>query len=89
MDWRLKKPYHTGKSSELCVAATRLRPLFYKKLIELGVMCDKGYSERIYQTLLSGGEKIELSPEELQQIQEVFHSISKEILSRMQAHKNI
>lgn len=83
VDWR-SEHYKRHEHPELSVMATRLRPLFYSKLIELEIPCDRAYSERIYQTLKSAGRKIAVSPQELPQVQKLFQSMSDEILSGLQ-----
>ena len=88
IDWR-SKHYKRHENPELSAMATRLRPIFYGKIIELKVPLDADYSERVYQTLKSAGRKVALSPPELVQVQQVFQLMSDKILSGLQdVHMN-
>ena len=69
---------------EFEMEATRLSPIFYRKLIELKVPFDRAYSQRVYQTLKSAGKRVALSAQELSQVQQVFQEMSDGIVSGLQ-----
>ncbi|MBU3912881.1 MAG: hypothetical protein KKE50_02190 [Nanoarchaeota archaeon] len=88
VDW-MSGHYRRKEHPELCVIATRLRPVFYRACVKSTVPFDRDYSEKIYKTLKSAGRELALSPQELQQAQIVFHAMSEEISSSLQAAQMI
>jgi hypothetical protein len=89
MDW-YSEQYKRNEHPELRGKATDLRPLFYREILNLSVqlksngihfLYDKHYSNRIYETLKSGGRTVALAPNELAQVQLVFNSIQKAVLT--------
>lgn len=72
VDWH--SPYHeTSDFSE--VLATSLRPGFYGAFIKMRLPPNRDFLDRLYNTLVSKGEKQELSEKEL--------ITAKELLKRM------
>jgi hypothetical protein len=83
MDWN-SSHYRQKENTELCVMATRLRPIFYGALMKSRIPFDESFSEAIYTTLLSYGKKMPLGREELQQAQQLFQSMASTTLTELQ-----
>jgi len=76
--------YYSKEHPELCVIATKLRPLFYRTLLKLKIPLKTKFSEGIYETLKSYGRKVNLSGEELGQTCQIFKSLARDTLTELQ-----
>lgn len=76
--------YKNMESPELCCVATQLRPKFYQAIIENQIEFNDELSERIYETLRSGGKNINLSKQELENICQVYKTISESLIAKLQ-----
>ncbi|HIH13294.1 MAG: hypothetical protein J4469_05130 [Candidatus Aenigmarchaeota archaeon] len=82
MDWH-SDHYHQKEHPELGVIATRLRPNFYGTLCRLRIPFNTTFSEGLYETLKSRGEKVKLGTEELIQAHQVVQSLATDTLTKL------
>lgn len=80
----LSSSHYSKEHPELCVTATKLRPLFYRTLLKLKIPFEANFSEKMYETLKSCGRKVSLSKEELGQTHQIFESMAKDSLTELQ-----
>lgn len=86
VDWDGSYYRKTGFSA---TQASRLRPDYYGKLIDLKFSPSKDYITRLYETFNSGGQKITLSKSEMENTKRLFKEMSDALFNRLNARYNI
>lgn len=81
MDWISQQG---SEHPELSVLATRLRPTYYSALLRVGVPYSDTFSQRLHETLQSGGRDNHLNTEELARAHLVYQEMATCILSYLQ-----
>jgi len=77
-----KEHEENARFCDMCCIATSVRPYFYRELIRIRnpSLLERGFLDRLYFTLKSGGEEIMLTTEELTQARGLIQGISKRLL---------
>ena len=61
----------------------KIRPIFYQTFLDMRVPLNRDFLDRLYETLCSSGDRMQLNPEELRIAQQLTHFISHKIFSRL------
>ena len=76
--------HYSKEHPELCVIATKLRPLFYRTLLKFKIPSGVKFSEVLHETLKSYDKNVNLSVKELNQVYQIVQTIARDTQIELQ-----